>query len=157
MFTVHLVDAPRFGYVACLLLAASAVPASAAQISAQAECDTLIRLEKDWNDALYRKDVASIERVLADEFIATYEDGSRGDKAAELKFTADFDQQVRSAVQDGFTVRTYGDTAVVWFTLHLEGIRQGQPTELTLRYTDVWIKRDGRWQCVSAQSTRVEH
>jgi hypothetical protein len=26
---------------------------------------------------------------------------------------------------------------------------------LILRYTDVWIVRDGRWQCVSSQSTRV--
>jgi len=24
-----------------------------------------------------------------------------------------------------------------------------------LRYTDVWVVRDGRWQCVSSQSTRV--
>jgi hypothetical protein len=26
---------------------------------------------------------------------------------------------------------------------------------LTLRYTDVWVLRDGRWQCVSTHSTRV--
>jgi hypothetical protein len=43
---------------------------------------------------------------------------------------------------------------VVWFTLRLVGIKQGQRAELMLRYTDVWIMRDGRWQCVSSQSTR---
>ena len=44
---------------------------------------------------------------------------------------------------------------MVWFTLHLVGMRQGQEAEVTLRYTDVWVRRDGRWQCVSAHSTRV--
>jgi ketosteroid isomerase-like protein len=52
-------------------------------------------------------------------------------------------------------VRVYGDTALVWFTLRLVGVKQGQRAELTLRYTDVWVIREGRWQCVSTQSTRV--
>jgi hypothetical protein len=43
----------------------------------------------------------------------------------------------------------------VWFTLNLVGVRQGQRAEVTLRYTDVFVLRDGRWQCVSSQSTRV--
>jgi hypothetical protein len=66
-----------------------------------------------------------------------------------------FNQQVESAVQEDFAVRIYRDTAVVWFTLRVMGVRQGQRSELILRYTDVWIVRDGRWQCVSSQSTRV--
>ena len=108
-----------------------------------------------WNDAFYRKDVAFIEDILADEFVATYDDGSRGDKAKELALAAEFNQQVESAIQDEFTVKVYRDTAVVWFALHVVGIRQGQRAEVTLRYTDVWVLRAGRWQCVSTQSTRV--
>jgi hypothetical protein len=52
-------------------------------------------------------------------------------------------------------VKVYRDTAVIWFTLRIVGFRQGERSELTLRYTDVWVIRDGRWQCVSSQSTRV--
>ena len=63
--------------------------------------------------------------LLADEFIATYDDGSRGDKAKELALAAEFNQQVESAIQDEFTVKVYGDTAVVWFTLHLVGTNRG--------------------------------
>ncbi|MAW64357.1 MAG: hypothetical protein CL473_10310 [Acidobacteria bacterium] len=116
---------------------------------------TLVELERGWNDAVYRQDVAFIEALLADEFMATYDDGSRGDKARELTLTAEFNQQVESATQEDFTVRTFGDAAVVWFTLRLVGIRQGQRAEVALRYTDVWIQRDGRWQCVSTHSTRI--
>ena len=52
-------------------------------------------------------------------------------------------------------MKVYRDTAVVWFSLNLVGVRQGQRAEVTLRYTDVFVIRDGRWQCVSSQSTRV--
>jgi uncharacterized protein DUF4440 len=140
----------------CAVAAAWAVTASASQ-RPQVESDqqVLIVLERGWNESFYRKDVAFIENILGDEFIATYDDGSRGDKARELALAAEFNQQVESAIQDEFTVKVYRDTAVVWFTLRLVGIRQGQRTDLTLRYSDVWVMRDGRWQCVSTQSTRV--
>jgi len=138
----------------CALAVSCAVPASASQ-RVQSDQDVLIGLERGWNEAFYRKDVAFIEKLLAEEFTATYDDGRVGDKATELALVGAFDQQVESAVPDEFTVRVYRDTAIVWFTLRLAGIREGQRSEMALRYTDVWIVRDGRWQCVSSQSTRV--
>ena len=115
----------------------------------------LVDLEQRWNEAFYRKDLSFISGILADEFVATYDDGERGDKAKELSLAAAFNQQVESAIPDEFSVKVYQDTAVVWFTLHLVGIRQQQRSEVTLRYTDVWVNRDGRWLCVSTQSTKV--
>ena len=47
----------------------------------ESDQDILIALERGWNDAFYRKDVAFIEKLLADEFIATYDDGALGVKA----------------------------------------------------------------------------
>ena len=132
-----------------------AAPSIAAAQPVKSDQEVIIELEKSWNQAFYRKDVKFIESILADEFMSTYEDGSRADKKKELALTADFNQQVVRAVQDGFTVKIFGDTAVVWFTLHLVGIKQGQKSELTMSYTDVWILRKGNWLCVSAHSTRV--
>jgi ketosteroid isomerase-like protein len=140
----------------CVLAGVCVVTLTASQERpVESDQQALIKLEQGWNEAFYRKDVAFIQNILADEFIATYEDGTRGDRAKELALVHEFNQQVESAIQDEFTVRVYRDTAVVWFTLHLVGIKQGQRSELTLRYTDVWVMRDGRWQCVSTQSTRV--
>jgi len=139
-----------------LIVAAVASPVAAAQRGAvQSVQEILIALERGWNDAFYKRDVKFIENLLADEFIATYDDGTRGDKQKELALVASFNQQVESAVQDNFIVKVYRDTAVVWFTLNIVGIKQGQRSPLTLQYTDVWVFRDGRWQCVSSQSTRV--
>src|SRR5690242_16314327 len=123
--------------------------------SPTAEEQELIQLERAWDAAFVAKDVRFIERVLADEFVATYGDGTRGDKAAEMAETLDFDQQVDSAVLNGFRVRIYGDTALVWFSRQMTGPKAGKITSVTYRFVDVFVKRGGRWQCVSSQSTRV--
>ena len=129
-----------------------------AGVSAQrvkSDQETLIELERAWDAAFHRGDAKFIETLLADEFIATYGDGSRGDKAKELSLATNFNQQVDSSKLDEFTVRVYGDTAVVWFTQHLVGPVKGKPVEVTYRYVDVWVNRDGTWKCVASQSTRV--
>jgi ketosteroid isomerase-like protein len=142
----------------CVLLVGLGVAGSALpQRPVQSDQEVLVDLEQRWNAAFYRKDAAFIETILADDFVATYDDGSRGDKAKELALAAAFGQQVESAVPDEFTVKEYGDTAVVRFTLRVVGLRQGERVTTLLRYTDVWIVRNGRWQCVSSQSTQVSN
>ena len=117
--------------------------------------DVLIDLERQWDAAFHRQDASFIESVLAEEFIATYGDGTRGDKAKELALARDFNQQVDSRRLDDFIVKVYRDTAVVWFTQYLVGTVNGKPSEVQYQYMDVWIIRDGRWQAVASQSTRV--
>lgn len=144
---------------AMLLVLAFLVPAVTAtggqSAPVRSDQQILIKLERDWDDAFHRKDVAFIDRVLAEEFVSTYGDGSRGDRAKELKLAVDFDQQIDSSTLDEFVVKVYGDTAVVWFTQRLVGPSKGQPLSLTYRYVDVFVMRDGRWQCVASQSTKV--
>jgi ketosteroid isomerase-like protein len=120
-----------------------------------AEEQELITLERAWDAAFVAKDMRFVERVLADEFVATYGDGTRGDKAAEMAQTLDFDQRVDSSVLDSFRVHIYGETAVVWFSRHMTGPKAGKITSVSFRFVDVFVKRAGRWQCVSSQSTKV--
>ena len=146
----------RFALAAIAIAALMSAPGLQAQDrSVQSDQDTLIALEREWNAAVYRKDVGFIGGILAEDFAATYDDGSHGDKARELALVEAFNQHVDSAVQDEFKVRVDRDTAVVWFKLTLIGPKQGVPTTVVLRYVDVFAMRDGRWQCVSSQSTRV--
>ena len=140
----------------CVLAAGWAVTASGSQDRpVRSDQQILIQLEQGWNTAFLRKNVPFVENILADEFIATYADCSRGDKAKELMLVAEFDQKIESSTQDEFTVKIYGDTAVVWLSQHLVGPSQGRRLELTYRYVDVFVWRAGRWQCVATQSTKV--
>ena len=135
-----------------LLLLAGDVSAQRQVQSAQ---QILEQLERDWVEALQRNDTAFVESVLAPEFVATYGDGSRGDRVRELQLVKDFNQQVDSWTVDEFTVKVFGETAVVWFTQRMVGPVQGKPTEIVTRYMDVFVNRDGKWLCVGSQSTRV--
>ncbi len=139
--------------VIALLLAAPAVAQTSRR--AQSDQDVLMKLERDWDVAFHHKDVAVIEKVLAEEFVAIYAEGQLADRAKELQAARDFDQQVDSSVLDEFNVKVYGDTAVVLFRQKMTGPSKGQPLTLTFRYMDVFVYRDGRWQCVASQSTRV--
>lgn len=145
----------RLPVLLALALLFTVSPGLPAHAQPSADEEALLALETAWDQALYRRNVPFVERVLATEFIATYPDGTRGDKASELALVAAFNQQVDSSEHDDMTIRVYGDTAVVWFTLRLTGPKDGRPTVLLLRYVDVFVRRDGRWQCVSSQSTRA--
>ena len=106
---------PRFrilGLVAALMMVSAAARAQ----DVKSDQQVLIELERAWDAAFHRGDAKFIETVLAEEFIATYGDGTRGDRAKELSLAADQRQQVDSSRLDEFIVRTFGNTAVVWFT-----------------------------------------
>ena len=62
---------------------------------------------------------------------------------------------VDTSVLDSFRVHIYGETAVVWFSRHMTGPKSGKIVAVTYRFVDVFVKRAGRWQCVSSQSTKV--
>jgi Domain of unknown function (DUF4440) len=139
------------GVVAALLARSAAASAQ----DVKSDQQVLIELEQLWDAAFHRGDAKFIETLLADEFIATYGDGSRGDKAKELSLASDNRQQVDSSRLDEFIVKTFGNTAVVWFTQFLVGPVNGKPTEVRYRYVDVWVNRGGRWLAVASQSTRL--
>jgi ketosteroid isomerase-like protein len=145
----------RFSLIALILIGSAVVEPRARAQRVQSDQEILTELERNWDAAVRRKDVGFIEKVLADEFVVTYAEGGRSDKARELTVAAEFNQQVDSVTLDEFVVKVYGDTAVVWFTQHLVGPMQGRSVSLTFRYTDVWVRRDGRWQCVASHATKV--
>ena len=141
-----------FGVVA---LGGSGV-ARAQSAPVRSDQDILIQLEHDWDAAFHRHDAAFIDRILADEFIVTYDNGVRADRKVELELAKSLNENIESSSLDEFIVKEFGNTAVVWFTLHLVGPINGQRVQNDYRFTDVFVLRDGRWQCVSSQSTHVD-
>jgi hypothetical protein len=53
-------------------------------------------------------------------------------------------------------VRTFGPTvAVIVGHAKIKTLSQGKENPFNIRYTDVWVHRDGRWQLAAWQSTRI--
>ena len=142
----------------CLIAMVVTVPADEAHAQrVKSDQDVLLQLERDWDAAFRRNDAAFIDHILAEEFVVTYDDGTRGDRAKELALAASFNQKLDSSTLDEFIVKEYGNTAIVWFSLHLVGPSKGQTLALDFRFVDVFVLRDARWQCVSSQSTKVQN
>ena len=57
---------------------------------------------------------------------------------------------------DEMKVRVYGDTAVVTGQSTVKGMFKTQDISGKYRWTDVFVKRDGKWQIVNAQLTPVQ-
>ena len=141
------------GMVVCLILAS--LPATTAAQTVKSDQETLIELERKWNAAFHSGNVKFIESILADDFVATYDDGTRADKKKEVALAGSFNQQIDASALENFDIKIYDRTAVVMFTLHLIGPIQGKPVQMTYSYLDVWVLREGKWLCVASQSTKV--
>ena len=139
-----------------VVFGSSGVVHAQASAPVRSDQDILIQLEHDWDAAFHRHDAAFIDRILADEFIVTYDNGVRADRTLELELATSLNENIESSTMDEFIVKEFGNTAVVWFTLHLVGPVNGERVQNDYRFTDVFVLRDGRWQCVSSQSTRID-
>lgn len=113
----------------------------------------LLQLERDWTDALKRRDAAWMEKHYAPEYTWTSPDGTINDRATDIADAKDvtFDSIAMSDEQ----VRVNGDTAVVTGVTTLKGAYKGQDISGRYRFTDVFVRRDGRWLILASQSTRV--
>jgi ketosteroid isomerase-like protein len=150
---VHM--ALRHAAVSIVVMCGVAVSAAAQSAPVRSDQDILIQLERDWDAAFHRHDAPFIDRLLADEFLVTYDNGVRADRNVELQLATSANENIESSTMDDFIVKEFGSTAVVWFTLHLVGPVKGERVQNDYRFTDVFVLREGRWQCVSSQSTKV--
>ena len=93
--------------------------------------------------------------LLADEWTVTHGDGTIDTKAQYLADLRSGDRKFFGDVkQDEFTVRVHGDTAIVAGISESKVEYKGRPGGGPLRFTRVYVKRDGRWQMVVSQATR---
>jgi ketosteroid isomerase-like protein len=124
--------------------------ASAQQDKVQQE---LVQIERDWCSALEKKDAAVLSRILADDYAAVASRGFPSDKAGDLAGLKDSDL-LTSCVDDNVKVRLFGDTAVVMGHGRRSGTYKGAPyKDRQVYYTDVFVRRNGRWQCVASEGT----
>jgi ketosteroid isomerase-like protein len=114
--------------------------------------EALIELQNDWMDAWRRDDRALLEELLAPEFTLT---SARSDQIVDrVAWLRLLDQvHAESFEYSDFLVQVFGDAAVVKSRLTQVASVAGQPWNETFMLTDVWVRRDGRWQVVARHSS----
>lgn len=117
--------------------------------------EEILKLEKDFAKAMIRNDAEAIARFLADDWIIIDPDGGIIDKARFLGVIQS-GALIHEAMDSGdLRVRIYGDTATVTALTATKGKYMGQEFTTQERASDVFVKGNGRWQCVLSQLTRV--
>ena len=131
----------------CLVICASTKPPTKKKAPGAASVTkTLLQMERDWSRAGTTKDIDIINRILADDWISVDFHGKTVNKAqaiAELKSAT----SSPPAIEFGdMKVRVLGTTAIV----------TGADRSGGYVWMDVFMKRNGNWQAVASQSTKVE-
>jgi ketosteroid isomerase-like protein len=122
--------------------------------SAKAE-QALLALTRDWADAVKGRDTNKIDRIQAAEYVFTDPGGRLWTKAQAQETIKAGDLVIDSFEVSDYQARIYGDTAVVTYQVVWNGRFRGTDISGPQRMTDVFVKRDGRWQCVASQATRI--
>ena len=114
----------------------------------------LLTLEKAFAEAIVRNDLEGIGRLVTDDWIIIDPNGEIVDRARffeVIKAGALIHSMMES---EDFRVRVYGDSAVVTAITSATGKFMEQEFSTRERATDVFVRRDGRWQCVLTHLTR---
>ena len=116
----------------------------------------LIELQQTLAKAWLTADRAMVERIIAPEWTSTGPDGSTTDRATVL--TQVFEtgaHKIRDLKIDDVRARVFGDAAVVTGRTHGIGEYEGSGYAVVIRFTDTFVRREGRWQAVASHASIV--
>jgi ketosteroid isomerase-like protein len=139
------------------LLAALVLPVfGVARADAPSVEQNLMQMERDWTQAGLKKDAATLDKIIADDWVAIGFDGKTVTKAelmADLKSGASATQSIELGAMK---VRVFGNTAVVTGSDTEKSTYKGKDSSGKYLWTDVFVMRQGRWQAAASHSTKVE-
>jgi outer membrane biosynthesis protein TonB len=141
----------------------SAEAASSKKTTAAAGPDTgsaesnVKRLEDEWEAAVIKHDVAFVQTRIGDDYTGTSSKGKRLSKAGLIKEVKGDNDTYTSAKNAGVTVRSYGPSvAIATGTAKEVGKgKDGKAFSRTYAWTDTWMMRNGKWECIGSQSMLV--
>jgi hypothetical protein len=116
---------------------------------------TVIDLDRKRMQAMAAKDVATLEAVLADDLVYTHSSARLDTKRSLIDGMKSGSTVYTSVEPSGVKAQDLGDTVVLTGTAQIKVVSNGTPNAFGVRFTDVYARRNGSWQMVTWQSTRL--
>jgi ketosteroid isomerase-like protein len=116
--------------------------------------EELLELEKAFAQAIVSNDLEGIGRLVTDDWIIIDPNGEIVDRTRFFEVIKSGALTHETMESEDLRVRVYGESAVVTAVARTKGTFMGQDFSTQERATDVFVKRDGRWQCVLTHLTR---
>jgi ketosteroid isomerase-like protein len=116
---------------------------------------TIEKADKIFAAAMVKADLIALADTYADDYVFTDPTGRVSHKAELLDSFRRGVIRIRSQEISDVQVNLYGDVAVEIGKLVSQATRDGKDSSGTFRFTRVWVNRNGRWQTVAFQETRI--
>jgi ketosteroid isomerase-like protein len=121
--------------------------------SASGDEKIVAALDTQYQEAVQKNDAATMDRILADDFVLVTGRGKTYSKADLLKEARDKTFIYEHQEDSNKKVRVWGDTAVVTALLWAKGTEEGKPFEYKLWFSDLYVRTATGWRYLFAQSS----
>lgn len=116
---------------------------------------TIIELDRTRMQAMADRDIATLQRLLADDLIYCHSNARLDTKQSLIGNMQSGATVYSSVVPADVKAQEFGDVVVLTGTAQIRVSSNGTPNAFGVRFTDVYARRNGNWQMVTWQSTRL--
>lgn len=135
-----------------LLTASTVLPLSSALAG---DIEDLIATDKRMQRAFVDRDVAVLDEILTDDYVLVVSSGAERGKAQILEALASPDTSWEINETHDWQVRVHGNSAIVVAMLHQKGIDHGQSFDSNVKFSDTYIRVNGKWRNVHAHASKA--
>jgi hypothetical protein len=144
----------------CWILVLSALTALISVLAASPQTaktpeQQVLQADTDRFNAMVKGDLAALDRLLAIELTYIHSSARLEDKHAFLYGIKSGGTKYLKIIPTERHAHVIGTVAIVTGVAAVHVIDRGQDLDITIRYTNVHVLRDGRWQMMSWQATRL--
>jgi ketosteroid isomerase-like protein len=110
-------------------------------------------LDTQYQAAVKNNDAATMDRILADDFVLVIGSGKTYNKADLLNSARNRSVVYEHQEELEQSVRVWGDTAVVTAKLWIKGLNEGKPIDYRLWFSDTYVRTPSGWRYVHGQAS----
>ena len=135
------------------ILAMAALGLHAGQASADDDQATVSAMDIEYQAAVKRGDVATMDRILHEDFVLVKGDGTivTREQIVGGSASGDYVYEQQDELTGTQTVRVWGDTAVVTALLWVKGSFKGNPFDRRVWFSDTYVRTAAGWRYAFAQ------
>ena len=117
------------------------------------DAKTVAALDTEYQEAVKKNDAATMDRILADDFVLVIGSGKVFTKTDLLEEARSGRMQYEHQEDSEQRVRLWGDTAVVTAKLWEKGTESGKPLDYTLWFSDTYVRTPKGWRYAFGQAS----
>ena len=117
----------------------------------------LTELQQDLARAWLKGDRPALEHLIAPDWTSIGPDGSTSDRSQVLAQVFETKvHKIHTLIIDDVSVRVFEDAAVVTGRTHGAGEFHDVPYDVVIRFTDVFVRRNGRWLAIASHASLIQ-